>query len=64
MMHRLLTRIFTVCVTYREFSATAGLSCIQFPQPEDGVGSDGAGLCFFTVQLLYRPGHYDILYSS
>jgi hypothetical protein len=55
-------------LSYREFSAAAGLSCIQFPQLEDagsnGGSGGGAGLCFFTVQLLYRPGHYDILYSS
>mmetsp|Transcript_78264 Transcript_78264/g.153622 ORF Transcript_78264/g.153622 Transcript_78264/m.153622 type:complete len:293 (-) Transcript_78264:70-948(-) len=50
----------------REFDPAVGLGCIEFPQSDEGEQKEGgaAGLCYFVVQLLYRPGHYDILYSS
>lgn len=48
---------------FREFDAAAGLSCICFPQIESNSGSSSAvELCCFELHLLYRPGHYDILY--
>lgn len=37
---------------------------VEFPQvQEDGAHSDIIS-CFPPVNLLYRPGHYDILYYS
>lgn len=63
---RLSVRVSAVCIQYRDFDAAVGLSCIEFPQLDgsEGTGAGERGLCPFQVQLLYRPGHYDILYRS
>lgn len=44
----------------RPFDVEKGLSCIHF-RPEEDL-QDGA--CPFVIHLLYRPGHYDILYNE
>mmetsp|Transcript_8820 Transcript_8820/g.14676 ORF Transcript_8820/g.14676 Transcript_8820/m.14676 type:complete len:291 (+) Transcript_8820:70-942(+) len=47
----------------RDFNPVEGLSCIQFPQRDSVEPVDTAAVgCPFVVTLLYRPGHYDILY--
>ena len=57
--------VFHCC--FRDFDAAAGLSCICFPQIESNSDSSNGSstaveLCCFELHLLYRPGHYDILY--
>jgi hypothetical protein len=58
--------MFLYILRYRAFDRAAGLSCIEFPQLDDIVSraATAGGLCYFQVHLLYRPGHYDILYTS
>lgn len=44
----------------RPFDPTQGLSFVTFPEaPSDSLINPSDA---FKVELLYRPGHYDVLY--
>ena len=50
-----------VCVLNRPFDEATGLGCILLG-PAEGTAADQHPP--FVLHLLYRPGHYDILYST
>lgn len=51
----------------RAFDPAVGLSSVKFPDPSSFVAADGDSSNgerdAFRVHLLYRPGHYEIIYA-
>lgn len=46
----------------RPFDPNTGLSFVTFPDPSSGITAPSPEK--FKVDLLYRPGHYDVLYNN
>lgn len=58
-IHQMIFAFFLI-LFFRSFDATKGLSFVTFP--ESSIEADNGPSDEFKVDLLYRPGHYDVLY--
>ena len=48
----------------RSFDESVGLNQVKFLEEERQLRPNDPTLCPFAVHLLYRPGHYDVLYTQ
>lgn len=49
-------------ISFRVFDASSGINVVSFPDPSNTLEYNALSVPF-VIYLLYRPGHYDLLYK-